>query len=258
MIDDREICMDVGASGGRWDLVLERSLSQSRGLAALRVLATWGVPTVNTHAVAQVCNDKLATTCALRDAGVPIPRTLIAFSEHAAMCAVSDLGYPLVLKPVAGSWGRLIARINDGDAAEALFEHRATLGSPEHSIFYLQEHIDKRGRDIRAFVVGGETICAVYRESEHWITNTARGARTSDCPVTAALDALCVRAAAAVGGGALAVDVLERDGGMLVCEVNATMEFRNSIDVTGVDIPGKVADFAFAVARGQRVLAGAT
>lgn len=257
LIDDREITLDVAAPRPGWDLIVERSLSQSRGLAALRVLAAWGVPAVNTHAVAQLCNDKLTTSCALREAGVPIPRTVIAFSEDSALRAASDLGYPLVLKPLTGSWGRLVARIADRDAAEALFEHRATLGTPEHSIFYLQEHIDKPGRDIRAFVVDGETICAVYRESEHWITNTARGARTSNCPVSAEMDTLCRRAAAAVGGGALAVDVLESDGSLLVSEVNATMEFRNSIDVTGVDIPGRLAEFALAVARRGAVSVGA-
>ena len=119
-----------------------------------------------------------------------------------------------MLKPVVGSWGRLLARINDRDAAEAVLEHKETLGSYQHSIFYIQEYIAKPGRDIRAFVVGDgvvgeETICAIYRASAHWITNTARGGQASNCPVTPELDALCRRAAAAVGGGVLAIDVLE-------------------------------------------------
>jgi len=92
-------------------------------------------------------------------------------------------------------------------------------------------------------------VCAVYRHAEHWITNTARGATTSNCPVTAEIASLSRRAAAAVGGGVLAVDLLEDGDRLLVSEVNAGMEFRNSIDVTGVDIPGHVADFVLRVAR---------
>jgi [lysine-biosynthesis-protein LysW]--L-2-aminoadipate ligase len=256
-IDDREEMLDLGRPWREWDVVLERSLSQTNGLAMLQVLAGWDVRTVNPYAVAALCADKLATSTALLAAGVPTPRTMVAFSPEAALQAADQLGYPVVLKPVTGSWGRLLARIANRDAAEALFEHKATLGGPEHSVIYLQEHIDKPGRDIRAFVVDGETICAVYREAEHWITNTARGARTSNCPVTGELDALCRRAAAAVGGGALAIDLLESGDRLLVSEVNAGMEFRNSIEVTGVDIPGRVADFVVAVGRGDAVMVGA-
>jgi [lysine-biosynthesis-protein LysW]---L-2-aminoadipate ligase len=257
VVDDRELTLTLSRPDRRWDVVLERSLSQTRGLALLRVLESWGVATVNRHAVAAVCGSKLDTSALLDAAGIPTPATAIAFSADAAVRASEGLGYPVVLKPVTGSWGRLLARVNDRDAAEALFEHKAVLGGPEHSVFYLQRHIDKPGRDIRAFVVGDEVICAIYRESEHWITNTARGAITRNCIVDSELRGLCLRAAAAVGGGVLAIDLLEDGTRLLVSEVNATMEFRNSIDVTGVDIPGRVADHVREVARGALVGAGA-
>jgi len=155
-----------------------------------------------------------------------------------------------VLKPAVGSWGRLISKINDREAAEAVLEHKAVLGSYHHSIFYIQEYIDKPMRDIRAFVVGDETICAIYRHSPHWITNTARGGRASNCPVTPEIDAIARAAAQAVGGGVLAIDILERPSGELtICEVNYTMEFRNSIDTTGVGIPGRVVDYVMRVGR---------
>ena len=257
IVDDRELTLTLTQPVRRWDAVLERSISQTRGLAITRVLESWGVPTVNRHAVAATCASKLDTSAALEAAGVPTPATAIAFSPEAALRAAEDLGYPVVLKPVTGSWGRLLAKINDRDAAEALFEHKALLGGPEHSVFYLQRHIDKPGRDIRAFVVGDEVICAIYRESEHWVTNTARGARTRDCPVDATLRRLALSAAAAVGGGVLAIDLLEDRDRLLVSEVNATMEFKNSIDVTGVDIPGCFADHVREVARGAPVAVGA-
>jgi [lysine-biosynthesis-protein LysW]---L-2-aminoadipate ligase len=160
------------------------------------------------------------------------------------------MGYPVVLKPAIGSWGRMLAKVNDREAAEALLEHKQLLGSFHHSTFYLQEYIEKAGRDIRAFVVGGETIAAIYRSSEHWITNTARGGQATNCPVSLELDDICRRAARAIGGGILAVDLFEDPNrGLLVNEINATMEFRNSIDTTGVDIPGRVVDYVVEVAR---------
>ncbi|GHO74151.1 lysine biosynthesis enzyme LysX [Ktedonobacter sp. SOSP1-85] len=247
VIDDGKLLLDLERGREEWrkyDAVLCRSLSQSRGQAVLQVLEAWGIPTVNTATVTATCNDKLATTLALVRAGVPTPRTLLAFEEATALQGVEMLGYPVVLKPVSGSWGRLLARINDRDAAEAVLEHQETLGGYQHQIHYIQEHIRKPQRDIRAFVVGQRTICAIYRSSEHWVTNTARGAVTSNCPVTPELNALCLRAAQAVGGGILAVDVFEdAERGLLVNEINATMEFRNSIAPTGVDIPSEMLEY---------------
>ncbi len=237
----------------RADVVLERSLSTARGLYALRVLELGGTPTVNSYRTAATCADKLLTTTALAACGLPQPRTRLAFSAEAALAAVEELGYPVVLKPVVGSWGRLLARVNDRDAAEAILEHREVLGSYQHSIFYIQEYVAKPGRDIRAFVVGGQTICAIYRTSPHWITNTARGGQASNCPVTPEIADLCERAAQAVGGGVVAIDLLEHgERGLLVNEVNHTMEFRNSIHTTGVDIPRHVAEYVLRVARDGR------
>jgi [lysine-biosynthesis-protein LysW]--L-2-aminoadipate ligase len=159
------------------------------------------------------------------------------------------MGYPVVLKPVHGSWGRLLAKVNDLQAAEALLEHKITLGGYQHSVFYIQEYVDKPGRDIRSFVVGDETVAAIYRNSPHWITNTARGGNAANCPITPEVDRISRAAAQAVGGGVLAVDILETpDGRLLVSEVNHTPEFRNSIAPTGVDIPGKMIDYIMEVA----------
>ena len=246
-IDDRELVFDLAAPPARFDVVLERCLHHSRALYALRILNQWGIPTVNTYEVALTCGDKINTTTALIAANVPSPRTLIAFTPESALEAIETLGYPVVLKPAVGSWGRLLAKISDRDAAEALLEHKDTLGSYQHAIFYIQEYVDKPSRDIRAFVVADETICAIYRESSHWITNTARGGKASNCPVTPEIDRLSRAAARAVGGGVLAIDLLEHPAGMVVSEVNYTMEFRNSIDTTGIDIPGRIVDYVLRV-----------
>jgi [lysine-biosynthesis-protein LysW]---L-2-aminoadipate ligase len=247
IIDDGQLLFDLAQPDERWrtyDAVFCRSVSQSRSVAVLQVLEHWNVPVYNSAQVTATCNDKLLTTLALQRANIPTPRTFLAFAEPTAVQGIETLGYPAVLKPVTGSWGRLLARVNDRDAAEALLEHQETLGSYQHHIHYIQEYIAKPQRDIRAFVIGQRTVCAIYRSSTHWVTNTARGAVTSNCPVTPQLNDLCLRAAQAVGGGILAIDLLEDEQrGYLVNEINATMEFRNSIAPTGVNIPQEILDY---------------
>ncbi|HWV34977.1 MAG TPA: lysine biosynthesis protein LysX [Thermomicrobiales bacterium] len=253
--DDRVYALDPARPDPafmRCDVVLERCINHLRAAYTMRTLNDWGIPTVNTYEVADICGDKLLTTAALIRAGVPVPETRIAFTPESAIEAIEELGYPVVLKPAVGSWGRLLARVNDRDAAEALLEHKVTLGSFHHGAFYIQEYVEKQGRDIRSFVVGGETICAIYRESAHWITNTARGAQASNCPVTPELDEMSRAAAEAVGGGVVAIDLFETASGLQVNEVNYTMEFRNSIHTTGVDIPAKIVDYVLAVGEANR------
>jgi [lysine-biosynthesis-protein LysW]--L-2-aminoadipate ligase len=254
-IDDGEVVFDFDNGPGDWckyDAVLIRSISYARGLCASQMLNAWGIPTVNMASVAATCGDKLVTSAALKQAGVPQPRLRVAFTVEAALRAIEELGYPVVMKPVVGSWGRLLAKINDRDAAEALLEHKETLGSYQHSVFYIQEYITKPGRDIRAFVVGDQTLTAIYRKSAHWITNTARGGQGEACPVTPELHDICQAAAHAVGGGVLAIDVLEdAQRGYLVNEVNHTMEFHTTVPTTGVDIPGFIVDYTVLVA-GQK------
>jgi [lysine-biosynthesis-protein LysW]--L-2-aminoadipate ligase len=254
--DDRTLTLDLHRQVIDCDVVLERCINHLRALYTLRVLNDWDVPTVNSYDVANICGDKLLTSAALVRAGVPTPRTVIAYTPESALIAIEGIGYPVVLKPAVGSWGRLLARVNDRDAAEALLEHKVTLGSFHHGAFYIQEYVDKPGRDIRSFVVGDTTIAAIYRDSAHWITNTGRGGRASNCPVTPELDALSRAAAAAVGGGVVAIDLFEGPEGLLVNEVNYTMEFRNSIDTTGVDIPAKIVDYVIAVGEQSRASRG--
>ncbi len=254
IILDRELNFDVSAgpiqlapSGIPWsdyDLVFERCVSTSRGMYALAILNSWGLRTFNTYETAAICGDKLRTSIALTLHGVPQPHTRVAFTPESAMQAIDIVEYPAVLKPVTGSWGRLLARVHNRDSAEAILEHRQTLGDYNHHIYYVQEYVDKPGRDIRAFVVGNRTIAAIYRESNHWITNTARGGQATNCPVTESINEICLRAADAVGGGILAIDLLEdAAGNFVVNEINHTMEFRNSSKPTGVDIAQEVIDF---------------
>ncbi len=254
VVDDRKVIFDLHGNGWQaYDAVLERCVNHSRALYALRILNDWGILTINTYAVASICGNKLETTSALIREGVPTPACRVAFTPESALQAIEEMGYPVVLKPAVGSWGRLLSKINDREAAEAVLEHKQVLGTYHHSIFYIQEYIHKPARDIRAFVVGDETIAAIYRYADHWITNTARGGRAEKCPVTPEIDRLSVAAAKAVGGGVVAIDLLEtEEGRLLVNEVNYTMEFRNSIHTTGVDIPARIVEYVLDVARQRR------
>lgn len=247
-IDDLPFTLMDRALRG-FDTILIRCVSQSQALYASRVLESWGVKAINSNQVIRTCGDKLLTTTTLIEHGVPTLRTMVAFTPGAALEAIETIGYPAVLKPLHGSWGRLLAKVNDRDAAEAILEHKNTLGSYIHSVFYIQEYVEKPGRDIRTFAVDDETIAAIYRNSPHWITNTARGAKATNCPITPEIDEISRAAARAVGGGMVAVDILEApDGRLLVSEVNHTPEFRNSIEPTGVDIPAKMAEYVLGIA----------
>jgi len=248
-IDDRERFFDLHKNNFGFDVVIERCINHSRAVHALKIFNDFGIPTVNTFEVAEVCGSKFLTTQALIKTKVPTPKCYMAFTPASALAAMDELGYPCVIKPNTGSWGRLISKINDRDAAEAILEHKQILGSYHHSIFYIQEYVEKHGRDIRSFVVGDRCIAAVYRYSPHWITNTARGGKTDNCPITDEVHDLSVRAAKAVGGGVVAIDLFETPAGLSVNEVNYTMEFRNSITVTGVNIPAKVVDYVLEVGR---------
>lgn len=244
LLDDRKLSFSPGEQWWSLDAVLMRSVSHSRNLNAARLFASAGVPTYNTSQVIEVCGDKLQTSLALLRSGVPQPRFRVAFTEESALEALDDLGYPAVLKPCVGSWGRLISKVNDRDAAEAILEHKSVLGHSGHHTYYMQQYVEKGGRDVRAFVIGSRCVAAIYRTSKHWKTNTALGAVASNCPVTPDLERVALAAARAVGGGIVAIDLFETPGGgWLVNEINDTMEFKNSVTTTGVDIPGLIADY---------------
>jgi [lysine-biosynthesis-protein LysW]---L-2-aminoadipate ligase len=247
-LDEDTIQFAIGAAIPYPDVVLDRSIHHGRSLYALTLLNAAKVPTVNRARVARICGDKILTTAALAGAGVPVPRTVVTFTREAALEAIESMGYPVVLKPMVGSWGRLLAKINDRDAAEAVLEHKEVLGSYQHGIFYIQEYVDKPQRDIRAIVIGDRTIGAIYRRSDHWITNTARNGKASVCEVTPEIDELCNKAAAAVGGGFLSIDLLEHPDGMLVNELNYTPEFHGFMAATGIDVADQVIDYVDEIA----------
>ena len=256
LLDDRSLELNPSEPDlGDVDGVLARSVSSSRNLYARWYLESLGIRCFNRASVASLCQDKMRTSLALDRASVPQPDYRAAFTEESALAAIESMGYPVVLKPVVGSWGRLIAKASDRDSAESLLEHKAALPNYQHHIYYIQRYVDKGGFDIRSFVIGDRCVAAIRRTSKAWRTNTARGATTENQPVNEALAAASLAAAKAVGGGMLAVDLFEVDGEYLVNEVNDTMEFRNSVAPTGVDIPQEMVDYVIEQMRSQEAAA---
>lgn len=245
ILDDRKLILDLDNSEqfADLDIIYERCLNHSRGLYLLRFFESHNIKTVNNYKIVNICGDKLLTSQVLQENNIPTPRVKVAFTPESALEAIEQLGYPVVIKPCVGSWGRLLSKINDRQSAEAILEHKNVLGSYQHSIFYLQEYIEKDGRDIRVFIIGDEVIAAVYRYSDHWITNTSRGGQTANCPITNEMRDLSKKVSRVIGQGILSLDLFETKNGLLVNEVNHTTEFRNSIEVTGVNIPSKIVDY---------------
>jgi len=233
------------------DIVVDRCLATSRSVYATKFAKAYGVPVVNGPEVADTCADKVNNSLALEAAGVPTPNTDVAFTKDAALESIEKFGYPCVLKPVVGSWGRLMAKIDSRSAAEAILEHKETLGHYEHKIFYVQEFVDKPGRDMRVLAVDGEPIAAMVRSSDHWLTNAAKGAETAEFELDDRALELVEKASDAVGGGLLGIDLMEvgidEESGEFedytVHEVNHTVEFKALNEVTDVDVPAKVVDW---------------
>jgi len=245
-----ELDLNAGATRVRDGVILQRTVSYFRNVHSTAALEFAGHRVVNNFRSAWVCGNKLFGSLELIRHGVPTPRTRLAFTEDSARRAIEDLGYPVVLKPVVGSWGRLAALLRDSAAAEAVLEDREYM-FPLYQVYYLQEFVKRPPRDIRSFVVGGETVAAIYRisGSGDWRTNTARGGSAQACPIGKELDELSLKAAEATGGEIVGVDLMESEGGLLVHEVNNTTEFKNTVPATGVDIPGLIVDYLVTLQR---------
>lgn len=243
-LNARTFTVDLDKAKRNFDVALNRCISFNRGRYITHTFEAFGIPIVNTAHVLETCGNKFLTSLALKKANVPTPRTALALTTEGALEAIEAIGYPVVLKPLVGSWGRLLAKINDRDAAEAVLEHKKILGSVEHNIIYIQAYIDKPGYDLRTLVVGDKVIGAMYRTASHWITNTAQQGKAQPCNLRPELVEISQQASQAVGGGAVAIDMFETvDGRLLVGELNHTMEFHGMVSATGIDVAGHLVDY---------------
>jgi [lysine-biosynthesis-protein LysW]---L-2-aminoadipate ligase len=227
-------------------VIIQRCVSYFKSVHATAALEGLGAHIINSLRTATLCGNKLFAHMELQKAGVRTPNAFSAFSEESAIAALDNLGYPAVIKPTIGSWGRLIALLRDRDAANAVIEDREHM-FPLYQVYYFEELVSRPPRDIRAIVIGDTVVAAIYRYSGpgEWKTNMALGGHAEACPLTNELEDICIKATKAVEGQIVGVDLMEsREHGLIVHEINNTTEFRNTVRVTGVDIPGLMVDFA--------------
>jgi [lysine-biosynthesis-protein LysW]---L-2-aminoadipate ligase len=247
-IDCKYLSVDLNqadASPYKSTTIIQRCVSYFRSVHSTSALEGLGANIVNSLQTATTCGNKLFAHMELQRAGVKTPRAISAFSEESAISSLEALGYPAVIKPTIGSWGRLIAILRDKDAAKAVIEDRMHM-FPLYQIYYFEEFINRPPRDIRAIVIGDMVVAAIYRYSisGEWKTNMALGGRAEACPITKELEDVCIKATNAVAGKIVGVDLMEsKEHGLMVHEINNTTEFKNTVHVTGVDIAGLMVDF---------------
>lgn len=226
------------------DIILQRCVSYYNNLHSTAAFEGLGAKMINSLYTAIMCGNKLFTHMELSKKGLAIPKAFCAFSNQSAMNILNKNGYPKVIKPVVGSWGRMIALLKDKEAAEAVIEDREHM-YPLYQVYYFEEFVKRPPRDIRCIVVGDKVVAAIYRYSgdSEWKTNMALGGKAEACKVTNEMEDLCLRAAKTMKGEILGVDLMESDeNGLLVHEVNNTTEFKNTVRVTEIDIPSLIVD----------------
>jgi [lysine-biosynthesis-protein LysW]--L-2-aminoadipate ligase len=246
-LDCKNLALDLNDKSSKYHdmVILQRCVSYFKSVHSTAALEGLGARVINPLHSAIMSGNKMYAHILLHKAGVRTPKAFSAFSEQAAIGGLDEFGYPAVIKPTVGSWGRLIALLRDKDTARAVIEDREHM-FPIYRIYYFEEFVDRPPRDIRAIVVGDRVVAAIYRYSGQgeWKTNMALGGRAEACPVTKELEDICVRASRTLGTQIVGVDLMEsKNDGLLVHEVNNTTEFKNTVRVTGVDIPGLMIDY---------------
>jgi [lysine-biosynthesis-protein LysW]--L-2-aminoadipate ligase len=246
MVDCKGLSINLDKSKEEFGTVLQRCVSYYRSLHSTAALEGKGVKVINSLNTSILAGNKLFTHMLLAKENIPTPFSAVAFSEEAALELLEQRGYPMVLKPTVGSWGRMIALLKDRDSAEGIMETREKM-YPIYQVYYLEEFINRPPRDIRAIMVGDKVIAAIYRYSGEgqWKTNMALGGRAEPLKVTKELEDICIRAKNAVQGDIVGIDLMEsKENGLVVHEVNNTTEYKNTVRVTGVDIPALMIDYA--------------
>jgi [lysine-biosynthesis-protein LysW]--L-2-aminoadipate ligase len=245
MVDCKNLILDVDKKT-EYSTVLQRCVSYYRNLHSTAALEGMGANVINSLYCGVYAGNKLFTHMLLRNAGIPTPYVTVAFSKESALAALDSLGYPRVIKPTVGSWGRMVSKLNNKESAEGIIEEREKM-YPIYQVHYLEEFVQRPPRDIRAIVIGDSVVGAIYRNSteENWKTNTHLGGTAEVCKVTKELEDMCIRAKNTVKGQIVGVDLMEsNERGLMVHEINNTTEYRNVARVTGVDIAAKILEYA--------------
>lgn len=254
LIDVRKLTFNLTAkrvNNGFGDVVLQRCISYYRSAFLTRILENFGIRVINSSKVSEACGNKLVTSMLLAKAGVPTPKTYVALSDESVFETAERLGYPVVVKPFIGSWGRMVDIAKEAQTLGTIVEYRESMQSPVEHMYYLQEFVRRPPRDIRLIVAGDEVIASVYRNAPkgEWRTNVARGGTTTAFKLNKEIEDITLSAANAVGGGILGVDAMETKEGYTVHEVNNTVEFKGAQASTDHRIAKKMVDYVIREAK---------
>ena len=245
MVDCKQLFVDLNKNTQEFETVLQRCVSYYRNIHSTATLEGLGARVINSLKTGILAGNKLFTHMLLQKAGIPTPEATIAFSKDAALQSLEKNGYPKIIKPTVGSWGRMVSKLNDRDSAEGIIESRESM-HPTYQMYFLEEFVQRPPRDIRAIVIGDNVAAAIYRiaDNNNWKTNTHLGGTAEACEVSNELEDICLKAKNTVQGEIVGVDLMEsNDKGLVVHEINNTTEFRNVVKVTGVDIPTQMLDY---------------
>ena len=234
------------------DILLDRCADHHRAVYALKIAEDWGIPTLNTYGVAEAYGNRLLAEMALREHRVQTPAVRVAFTPESALEAMEEIGYPVVLKPVEGPSGQLISRIQDKFFAQTVLEHKKVLGTYHHSIFFIQKCIEAPGHDVRAYVVGDQTVAAISVLTNHWVTSIKDGGFIDAYPVSDELNEIAVQAVGAVGGGVLAVDLVRTRDRWQVIDLSPPTGLNEVEKVTGVNIAEHIIDYAISLVKAMK------
>ena len=245
MVDCKQLSVNLNKDTHEFETVLQRCVSYYRNIHSTATFEGLGARVINCLNTGLLAGNKLFTHMLLQKAGIPTPEATIAFSKESAIESLEKNGYPKIIKPTVGSWGRMVSKLNDRDSAEGVIESRESM-HPSYQMYFLEEFVQRPPRDIRAIVIGDTVAGAIYRVSNNsnWKTNTHLGGSAEVCEVSNELEDICIKAKNTVQGEIVGVDLMEsNDKGLVVHEINNTTEFRNVVKVTGIDIPTQMLDY---------------
>ncbi|MCL2691786.1 MAG: RimK family alpha-L-glutamate ligase [Candidatus Bathyarchaeota archaeon] len=198
-----------------------------------------GLYMVNPPNAIEHCVDKYDILALLEDSNVPVPRTLATESVNEAIAAFNELGGDIVVKPIFGSRGQGVTRINDIDIADTIFKAIAF----HHGVIYMQEFVQHGFSDIRTFVIDNKVVASMRRIATSWKTNYSRGARPAPEKINKELEDIAIKAAKAVGCKVAGIDILESPNGPRIVDVNSQPGWKGLQTVTNVNIAEEIVNF---------------
>jgi len=190
---------------------------------------------------------KVQTDAWLKTHGFPAIPSILAYSEATALQAAEILGFPLVVKPSIGGFGKLVQVIRDEEELRNVCEYILGFAPASHKCFYLQQYVDI-AFDIRAVLIGDNCVASYKRmlpdnADRMGPRNVAQGAIGAAHTLEPLQVSMLERLARTAESDFLGVDMLiSSDGQEYLCDINPVCRFQEAARVTGVDIANLLLD----------------